>query len=247
MAEEVFLTAEPLFAHFRITSPEAVTDSGAAHQDYLLREFDGHRYTAPLATTLLDERMLFVKQYYDALVQEFTRLGTMLEHSDTSHPEQFLENAIDTDGLISDYQLDLGRLDEELIRAETDRWIKAAKSTSPRAVADHLEEYLTGQVDVDKTASTRLDLRQYRKTSQWAIEDLQNKLGESTGAILAGGVEWYDERAEGLDLSDQYPLIVTKDSQAYEDREEIYGLLAQRKNTPSYNSPVLKRPLDIQT
>jgi hypothetical protein len=142
--------------------------------------------------------------------------------------------------------LDLGRLDEEGIRAETNRWIDAAKATSPRAVADHLEEYLTGQVDVDTTASTRLDLRHYRKTSQWAIECLKNKLGESTGAILAAGVEWYDERAEGLDLSDQYPLIVTSASRTYEDRKEICDLLERRKSTPSYNSPALKRPLDIQ-
>jgi hypothetical protein len=219
----------------------------AAHNDYLLREFEGHRYTAPLATTLLDERMLFAKQYYDALVQEFTRLGMMLESSDTGNPDQFLENAIDTDGLISDYELDLGRLNRELIRAETQRWIKAVKSTSPRAVADHLEEYLTGQVDVDKTASTRLDLRKYRKTSQWAIEDLKDKFGESKGAILAAGIEWYDERAEGLDVADQYPLIVTNRSRTYEEREKITGLLKRCKNTSTYNPPSLKRPQDIQT
>ncbi|QWC18111.1 hypothetical protein [Halorubrum sp. 2020YC2] len=100
MPDEIFLTTAPIYAHFRLTSPaNADGDSTIENSDYLLRDFDGSRYTAPLATTLVDERY-FTQKYYDALVQEFTYLDAMLVDTEEENRADILDDPFNFESLI---------------------------------------------------------------------------------------------------------------------------------------------------
>jgi hypothetical protein len=248
VADRLFLTTAPIYAHFRLTSPSDVDEDNTTEStDYLLRNFDGNRYTAPLATTLVDERLLFTQKYYDALVQEFTRLDAILADAEAEDRIDALEDPFNLDSLIDKYDLELGRLDREIFKHETDAWVETAKEMGLEAVIDHIEEYLTGQVAISPNASQRLRLRTHQGYEDAVLESLQDEFGDNNGAVLACAVDWYDMNAEGLDCADIYPIVTTCSSCEYERRGEIDDILRESKDLPSYNSPNLVCHSDVNT
>ena len=248
MPQEVFLTIEPLYAHFRLTSPSEVDeDDELENPDYLMREFDGDRYTAALATTILDNRLLFSRRYYDALIFEFTELNDMISGADEEGQEEFLDDPIDVDRMIEKYDLKLERLDQEVVERETERWIEVARTEGLATVIDHLEEYQTGQVTIEPQASQRLRLRTHNNHSGDVLHPLQKRLNKNVGTVLACAVDWYNMKSEGLDVAEEFPIVTTSSSSCYEERHEIYELIDSHDSTHSSNSPKLVCLTDIET
>lgn len=246
MAEDVFLTASPLYMHFRQTRPEEVTEDTESEPDFLLRDFGGQRYTSHLAETVLNNSVRLQKDLSHAMRVKLTKLKRRSGESDATETE-LLENDFNAEKLIEDFNLYLGRVDEQTVEAEVDRWRDAAIEHSIEPVIEHLEEYLTGQSDIPDQPANRLRLRTVPAEPSSVMNRLKSELGNSNGAIVATGVKWYDNRAEGLDMAEEYPIVSTRTAPEYRQRNDVVTSIRDEKSNRSYTLPQIIRVTKIET
>lgn len=238
MSSSVFLTTTPLFMHFRQTHPDYVGDSEAEAPDFLLRGFDGHRYSARLSKTIVDTNVKLLKEIHKALRVQLTKAEQRLSASD-ANAASVLEANLDPKELIQTFDLEAERVDEGLLEDEIDAWKEAAIEHSIDAVIQHIEEYLTGQVDIPPRPSTRLRLRYVTAGPSAMMSQLKDEFGQSTGVTVAAGISWYDDQAEGLDMTDEFPIVSTQTATEYQQQDEIYNIITKTKDSSNYTPPCI--------
>lgn len=246
MPEEVFLTVAPLYAHFRQTPPEYESKNDAAEETYLLREFDGQRYTSRLSDTILTNSVRLQKALHQAMRVKLTELKQRAKDSESSEM-QLLQESFDGSTLIEEFDLSLGRVDRQVLDSQIDDWREAAIEYDIEPVIKHLEEYLTGQSDIPDQPANRLRLRYVPAEPSSVMSRLKSDLGRSTGAIVATGVKWYDNRAEGLDMAEHYPIVSVNNASEYEQQSTIIESIRDAKDSQNYTPPKIVCVTDIDT
>jgi hypothetical protein len=244
MAEEVYLTAAPLYMHFRQTHAEEITEGCSTDPDFLLRDFEGRRYTSRLTYTVLNKCVRLQNDLYQGIRVKLTKLKKRVDESDSTETE-ILRNRFNGQSIIDDFDLSLGRTDEQTVKAEINAWKNTAIEYGIEPVIQHFEEYLTAQADIPKQPTDQLHLRHVPSEPSSVMTELKNALGKSTGAIVATGVKWYDERAEGLDMAEKLPIVSANTAPEYEQRGNVIDIICEAKDRNSYMAPRIVCVTDI--
>lgn len=242
MAEKAFLTAAPIYMNFRQTRPRDLSIDDGDEADYLLRDFTGERYTSRLSETIVETAVMLQKDLYEAIRIELTKIQKRAEKSESTE-EEVLETNFDDDQIFD--ELSLGRLDSESVKAEIEAWKDKASEQSIDAVIKHLEEYLTGQADIPKQPMSRVRIRYASPEPSAVMTRLKSELGDTNGAILATGEKWYHEQAQGLDRTDDFPIVSIGVAPEYEQRESIRHEISDAKDRDSYTPPKIITPDEI--
>jgi len=242
MTEKAFLTAAPIYMHFRQTRPSNLSEDEDDQSDYLLREFHGDRYTARLTETIVETAVGLQKDLHEAIRIELTKLRKRAEESESTEENILVEN-FDVSKIVD--KLSLGRLDDESVKREIEAWRDKACEQSIDEVIEHIEDYLTGQADIPKQPMSRVRILYASPEPSAVMTRLKSELGDSSGAILATGEKWYHEQTNGLDMNDDFPIVTIGIAPEYEQREHIREKISDAKDRSNYTPPKIVTPTDI--
>lgn len=185
-------------------------------------------YVTPTSRSVAQERIDFQYEFYDILQEQLLKYADVIEKASPSEEETIIRNMISADKLL-DQGLYLGRIKEEFLTQEIEKWVEMVLEKGAENVADTIEHNLSNYgSDTIEIRSSISDRTYYSGPDNQVLDNFQEILNDHTGKVLAEGLAWFREKASNRHQSNNYPIVVTEDSRSYQKRNELNRIIKQK-------------------